>query len=356
MLPTDRILVVDDEPANTVLLEALLHRWGYEDVLVTNDSRKALPLCESFRPDIVLLDLHMPDPDGFEIMRQLPDGADEVRVPVLVLTADASRHTKRDALASGAHDYVTKPFDADEVKLRVSNLLRTRHLEIEAHEHHRYLKARVAERTKEVEEARRETLVKLAIASEFRDDAVGDHIFRVSRTTGLLAECLSLEPPVVNLLREAATLHDVGKIGIPDSILLKPGPLDDAEKETMREHTRLGARILGETRSQVLAAAAEISLTHHERWDGGGYPAGLSGNLIPLSGRIVAVADVFDALIQARPYKEAWPIEKAVEEVRSQAGAAFDPTLVEAFMSLDHARLASPVTAEERVWQAEPAL
>ena len=353
MLPTDRILVIDDEPANTVLLEALLLRWGYEDVLVTNDSSKAIPLCESFQPDIVLLDLHMPDPDGFEIMCRLPEIATEVWVPVLVLTADASRHTKRDALASGAHDYVTKPFDADEVKLRVSNLLRTRHLELEAYEHHVYLKARVAERTKELEEARHETLVKLAIASEFRDDAVGDHIFRVSRTTGLLAERIDLEPPVVSLMREAATLHDVGKIGVPDAILLKPGPLDDSEWQTMRAHTHVGARILGETRSQVLAAAAEICLTHHERWDGSGYPAGLFADSIPLAGLIVAIADVFDALTHSRPYKEAWPIERAVEEIKGQSGRAFDPELVDGFMGLDHGYLASAVTPEDRLWQSE---
>lgn len=352
MLPTDRILVVDDEPANTVLLEALLLRWGYEDVMVTNDSTRAIPLCDSFKPDIVLLDLHMPSPDGFEVMRQLSETTSGVRVPVLVLTADVSRHTKREALASGAHDFVTKPFDADEVKLRVSNLLHTRHLELEAHEHHLYLKSRVDERTQELEEARRETVVKLAIASEFRDDAVGDHIFRVSRTTGLLAERIDLEPPVVALLREAATLHDVGKIGVPDAILLKPGPLDEDEWETMRRHTSLGARILGETRSQTLAAAAEISLSHHERWDGSGYPAGLAGDSIPLAGRIVAIADVFDALVHARPYKPAWPLQQAIEEIESQAGLAFDPDLVGAFLGLDHEQLAGAVTAADRLWQA----
>lgn len=343
-----KILVVDDEPANTILLESLLKRWGYRNVTVTNDGTKALALCESLEPDVLMLDLHMPRMDGFEILESLPGEEDGVRMPVIVLTADASRETKRRALGSGAHDLVTKPFDIDEVSLRVENLLYTRNLELTARKHRQQLENRVAERTEEVEEAHRETIHRLAIAAEYRDDAVGEHIFRVARTTARVATSMDQDPVVVELFRCAATLHDVGKIAVPDEILLKQGKLDEREWEVMKQHTTKGAEILGKSNSQVLAAAADIALMHHERWDGAGYPNGLTGHEISLAGRIVAIADVFDALIQRRPYKKAWSIEDALDEIKGQSGRHFDPDVVEAFFELDPAALVAPLEQSDR--------
>jgi len=343
-----RILVIDDERANTMLLENLLHRWGYENVTVTNDGGRALDLCQRTKPDLVMLDLHMPGTDGFEIMAALPPSSDGVRLPVIVLTADASRETKRRALASGAHDLVTKPFDIDEVGLRVKNLLYTRSLEINSREHRLQLESRVAERTEEVEAAHLETIYRLAIAAEYRDDAIGQHIFRVGRTTASLAREIGLDPIVVERFKVAATLHDVGKIAIPDSILLKPGMLDETEWKLMKEHTVKGAEILGGSRSEVLVAAADIAATHHEKWDGTGYPLGLSGEDISLAGRLVALADVFDALVQRRPYKDPWSVADAVEEIVRQGGRHFDPLLVEAFSRLNPVDLIAPVDPGDR--------
>ncbi len=343
-----RILVVDDEPANTVLLENLLTRRGYSNVNVTNDSTKALALCETLDPDLLMLDLHMPRVDGFEILEALPDPADGVRLPVIVLTADASRETKRRALATGAHDLVTKPFDIDEIILRVEHLLYTRKLELSARDRRQLLEDRVVERTEDVERAHRETIHRLAAAAEYRDDAVGEHIFRVARTTAQLADAMGQDPVVVELFRCAATLHDVGKIAIPDHILLKPGKLDDEEWGLMKEHTTKGAEILSGSNSQVLTAAAEIALMHHERWDGTGYPNGLAGEEISLAGRIVAISDVFDALTQRRPYKEAWGISDALGEIESQSGSQFDPDVVDAFFSLDPESLVAPLQETDR--------
>jgi len=343
-----KILVVDDERANTMLLETLLGRWGYENVTITNDSGQALDLCQGMNPDLLMLDLHMPGTDGFEIMAALPGPVDGVRMPVIVLTADASRETKRRALASGAHDLVTKPFDIDEVGLRVKNLLYTRILEIASRDHRLQLESRVAARTREVEAAHLETIYRLAIAAEYRDDAIGQHIFRVGRTTAWLAREIGLGPALVERYKVAATLHDVGKIAIPDSILLKPGKLNEAEWQLMKEHTVKGAEILGGSRSEVLVAAADIAATHHEKWDGSGYPLGLAGDDISLAGRLVALADVFDALVQRRPYKDPWSVADAIEEIEVQAGLHFDPELVEAFSRLDPADLVAPLGPEDR--------
>jgi putative two-component system response regulator len=345
-----RLLIVDDEPSNTELLGRLLRRWGYTEVASTNASSQAARLYDAFAPDLLLLDLHMPAPSGFELLATLPREAGGVAVPVLALTADVSAETKRRALEAGASDFLAKPFDHAEVRLRVANLLRTRRLELDLLGYGRTLEQRVEERTRELDVARRETLAKLAIVAELRDDSTGEHIHRVGRTTALLASQLGACAETVETMRQAAPLHDVGKIGIPDTVLLKAGRLDSAEREQMMGHAELGARILGGSLSPVLAAAEEIALTHHERWDGKGYPAGLAGHDIPLSGRLVAVADVYDALTQARPYKAAWPVDRAVGEILDQRGRHFDPAVVDAFAELDAEALTEPVPPAQRGW------
>jgi putative two-component system response regulator len=340
----DRILVVDDDPASTALLSRMLEAWGYADVFVTNESSAAVALCRRTQPDLVLLDLHMPEPGGMEVLRRLPGETRGVPLPVLMLTADESPEARRDALGAGARDYVVKPFDPDEVRLRVRNLLQTRGLAASLRRHRDELEHRVARRTEELDRARLETLARPAVAAEFRDDETGEHTRRVARTATLLARALRVPEDDVERLALAAPLHDVGKIAVPDAVLLKPGRLTRAEYQVVQRHVLVGEEILGGSTSPVLQTAAEIALHHHERWDGRGYPAGLAGNEVPLPARLVAVADVFDALTHRRPYKDAWPVPDAVREVLDQAAGHFDPDVVAAFEGLDHEALMAPVT------------
>jgi cyclic di-GMP phosphodiesterase len=331
-----RILIVDDQEPNVLLLERLLAGCGFTNVTSTTRSAEVVDMCSSRDADILLLDLQMPAPDGFEVMRLLEElikGPE--RLPILVLTADASSETKQRALSMGASDFVNKPFDVTEVFLRIRNLLLTRSLQKELRRHNASLEGRVRERTHELEETRIEVVERLARAAEYRDDDTGEHTRRVGQTSARLAQILGLAEEFVERIRLAAPLHDVGKLGISDDILLKPGKLTAEEFEVMKRHTLIGAEILGDSRSRLLELSQEIAIAHHEWWDGSGYPAGLEGDAIPLSGRIVALADVFDALTHARPYKAAWPIDEAVTEVSRLSGRQFDPAVVDAFRKLD---------------------
>ena len=304
---TARILIVDDQSSNVALLESILYEEDYTDYRSITDSRQALPVYLEYRPDLILLDLQMPYLNGFEVMNQLRahvlPGA---FLPILVLTADVTPETKRHALAEGATDFLTKPFDSTEVILRIGNLLQTRTLHLQLQDHNRFLEHKVLERTAELEETQIEILERLALAAEYRDDETGEHTRRVGKMSAQIAQALGLPEIEVALIRRAAPLHDVGKIAIPDSILLKPGKLTPDEFELMKTHTALGGKMLSGGRFPLLQWAEEIALTHHERWDGTGY-LGLRGEDIPIAGRIVAVADVFDALTSRRPYRRALP-------------------------------------------------
>lgn len=358
MMPTSRdlehlrILAVDDEESNLLLLRRILERDGYKEIEVTTDPTRVPQMFAESRPDLVLLDLQMPKMDGFELMERLNAViGDGPGVPFLVLTADATTETKRRALSVGARDFLTKPLDQIELLLRVRNLLRVQQLQDRLCQQNEDLEGQVAERTRDLEEARLEVLKRLALAAEYRDDETQEHAWRIGRTCGLLALELGLATEDVELMRRAAPLHDIGKIGIPDAILLKPGKLTDDEFDVIKSHAGIGAEILSGSSSPLLDLAKRIALTHHERWDGGGYPRGLSGEEIPLAGRIVAVADVFDALSHERPYKAAWPVEQAIEEVVGQAGRQFDPGVIEAFSRLDHPSLLSRVPESESAAQ-----
>ncbi len=326
-----RILIVDDQEANVRLLEGILKRAaGYHALRSTTDSREVIPLFAEFHPDLILLDLHMPHMDGFAVMEELKKVmAPGVFLPILVLTADVTPEAKQRALAGGAKDFLAKPFDPVEVLLRIKNLLETRFLHLE-------LQSQLAD-------AHLEVIDRLAMAAEYRDDETGEHIKRVGQTSALLARALRLPSDQVLLIRRAATLHDVGKIGIPENILLKPGRLTPDEFEVMKSHTTIGARILSGGAFPLLQMAEEIALTHHERWDGSGYPRGLKGEAIPLVGRIVAVADVFDILSHPRPYKKAWTADEAIAELQRVAGTHFDPAVVSAFLDLHEDTLAPTV-------------
>jgi putative nucleotidyltransferase with HDIG domain len=339
-----RILVVDDQQANVILLQRMLEQWGYSNVRITTDSSSVIGMCQADPPDLIVLDLQMPPPDGFQLMELLrPIVAGPPSIPILVLTADVTQATRQRALASGANDFLSKPLEPVEVRLRIGNLLETRKLQKQLFEHNVHLSEAVAERTADLEAARLELLERLALAAEYRDDNTQEHAQRVGRTAELLAIELGTSPGEAEVLRRAAPLHDIGKIGIPDQILLKHTQLAPEEYELMKAHTRIGAQILSGGTFAILQKAEEIAATHHEAWDGSGYPDGIAGESIPLSGRIVAVADVFDALVHERPYKEAWPIERAVAEIRSLSGRQFDPQVAEAFARLDHAALLAPI-------------
>lgn len=329
-----RILILDDQEPNLRVLDALLRRVGYSNLHCLADSTKAIETIVRYAPDLVLLDLHMPDPDGYAVLEQMtavvPPGE---YLPVLVLTADITREAKERALALGAKDFLAKPLDSTEVILRIRNLLETRLLQLELAAHARTLEQRVRDRTAELESARLEILERLAVASDFRDDATGKHARRVGEMAAQLAAELGVPGDTVELYRWAAPLHDVGKLGVPDSVLLKPGKLTPEEFDLMKRHTEVGASILSGSSAPVLQLAEQIALTHHERWDGGGY-MGLKGEEIPLCGRIVAVADVYDALTHERPYKHAWTLGESLAEIRSLSGKAFDPSVAEAFLAL----------------------
>ena len=343
------ILIVDDEPANVRVLELLLTGAGYERVVATRDSTQVTALFRETDPDLVILDLHMPGLDGYEVMAQLAEmvDADDFR-PILVLTADITRESRQRALVEGATDFLTKPFDTSEALARVKNLLRTRLLHLQLRRHNETLEETVKARThalwqtvnqleskgKELRVAQEETISSLSLAAEFRDDETSRHIERMSQYCQVIATGMGLDLDRRDTIRLAAKMHDVGKIGIPDSILLKPGRLTSAEFETMKTHAQIGYDILNGASSELSTTAAMIAWTHHEKVDGSGYPRGLSGEEIPLEGRIAAVADVFDALTTDRIYRKAFALPEAFRMMKEGRDSHFDPQILDIFF--DH--------------------
>lgn len=336
-----RILIVDDEEINIQVLERIFEP-AFAQLATTTDPRRALDLFREFGPDVVLLDLRMPHLDGLEVLamikQELPA---DTYLPIVVLTSDVSSEAKRRALSSGAKDFLNKPLSPGEVRLRVQNLLETRFLHLELQQQNQILEERVVERTRaliqrteELEDARMEILDRLARAAEFRDDDTGQHTQRVGQLAARLARELGRPEYEQDLMRRAAPLHDLGKIGVPDRVLLKAGRLDQDEITLMQRHTIIGGAILSGSSVPLLSLGCEIAVSHHERWDGAGYPSGVTGIEIPLSGRIVAVADVFDALTHGRPYKRAWSVAEARAEIERESGGQFDPDVVEAFREI----------------------
>lgn len=334
-IATCRILVVDDEPANTRIIGRILARAGFSEVILTNDPVQALPIFLANTPDLVLLDLQMPAMDGFQVLEQLGTVIPrDTFLPILILTGDASVDARQRALRAGAKDFLLKPFDTTEVVLRIRNLLETRNLHLLLAAQNRSLETKVLERTQALSEAQIEMLQRLAAAAEVRDDETGQHTVRVGAFAGRLARELGLSTLEAELIRRTAPLHDVGKIGVPDGILLKPGRLTPDEFATMKKHTLIGARILSGGHSELLRVAERIALSHHERWDGSGYPHGLVGAAIPVEARVVAVVDFFDALTHDRPYRSAVPVPEVLDMVRAGRGSHFDPAVADAFLGL----------------------
>jgi putative two-component system response regulator len=346
---TIRILVVDDEEPIRRVIARLLHRNGYECV-TAGDADEALALLKEGDIALVLTDMDMPGTSGLDLIMQITSFFEDIATVMVTGMDDAKLATA--ALEIGAYGYIIKPFEPNEILIQVMNALRRRSLEIENRSHRLRLEQMVRDRTAELWEAiarlekaekdlrlsREETIQRLSIAAEFRDDETAQHIQRMSRYCALLARKAGEDSERCDLIRVASLMHDVGKIGIPDQILLKPGPLTPEERTIMQQHSEIGYRILAGSQSELLRRAAEIAWTHHERIDGSGYPSGITGSEIPLEGRIAAIADVFDALTSDRVYKKAFPLGRAIEIMREARNAHFDPKLLDLFLdSMDEA-------------------
>ena len=334
LLQQSRIFVVDDEPANLRLMEKMLSKEGYLQTVLIADPREVLPLYRQQAPDLILLDINMPHLDGYEVLELLTGLNDPTPAPVIMLTAQNGREHLLQALAGGARDFVTKPFDRAELVMRVRNLLEVHQAHRLVHNQKTVLEEMVHHRTQELNQSRLEVVRRLGRAAEYRDNETGLHIIRMSRYAALMAASLGWSDADCELLLHASPMHDIGKIGIPDHILLKPGKFEPDEWEVMKRHAQMGADILSDGDSVLMQLARDIALTHHDKWDGSGYPNGLAGTDIPQAGRIVAVADVFDALTSSRPYKKAWPVEDAVRLLQEQSGRHFDPEIISHFLAL----------------------
>lgn len=327
------VLIVDDEIVNTMLLKALIDEEGFKDVDTYTDSVEALDAFHKNPSDIIIVDYNMPSMDGVEFIQK----AKEINPDVLsiMVTANTNDDVMINALSSGANDFITKPISIYAFKLRIKNMAYLQASYKLAKEFNEILAIRVDEATQSLKKREYETLKVLSKAAEYKDPETGSHIARVSHYSKLIAKKIGLEEDEQNILYYAAPLHDIGKIGISDNILLKPGKLTPDEFEIMKTHSIKGVEILECSESIFLQAGEIIAANHHEKWDGTGYPKGLKGEEIHIYGRIVAVADVFDALTSIRPYKKAWTFEDAMQFLKNEAGKHFDPTLVDVFVDLE---------------------
>lgn len=371
-----RIMIADDEPINVKLVQKQLSADGYRDFVTTTCSEQVLDLLEERRPDVLILDVVMPGIDGLTLLGEIRRNHLHAHLPVIMVTASNDRETRNRSLDLGATDFLDKPLDPTQLLARVRNALVLKSQFDQLRCLAETLENEVRRRTAELEASRLELLYCLGRAAEFRDNETGQHVIRVGKYVALTAAKMGLDPDMVTLLSQTSQLHDMGKIGIPDSILLKPGKLTAAEMEIMRghsaigsdalapcspdelqrymDHTRVGKEIFCAGQSPLLRMAATIAYSHHERWDGTGYPLGLKGEEIPLEGRITAVADVFDALSSPRPYKEAIPIDECFRMIEAERGKHFDPQVVDAFLACkDEVRAIAEQYGEAQAAMAE---
>lgn len=340
--PDARVVVVDDQQVNVDVLTRLLRKAGYENIRGVTDPRQLFEELDDEGWDILLLDIHMPHIDGIEAIRRVreQEGGDGGRLPILTLTADASEETKLEALAAGADDFLTKPFEASEVLLRVHNLLAMHFAFLRLRNYSGNLEIEVGDRTRQLEkalvslgESREQALWIVGLTLEYRDFETKGHTDRVTKLALSVGESLELDDAQIRDLRWGSYLHDTGKIAIPDQILLKPGKLTPEEFTRMKEHVLVGEEMLRKL-DFLPDTVLGVVRNHHERWDGGGYPDGLHADTIPLLARIFTVVDVYDALTSKRPYKPAWTSEDALTEIRDNQGTQFDPSVVDAFLTI----------------------
>ncbi|MEE9273782.1 MAG: HD domain-containing phosphohydrolase, partial [bacterium] len=338
-----RILIVDDDSRFRILLRSMLESLGYE----SEDARDGFEALAKVRLgfDLVLLDIVMPGIDGFEVVRQMREDPETADTPVLIMTGLGGREDRIRSIQVGANDFLSKPVEAVELSVRMSFLLKMQEAQDEIKRHRFELEAMLEKRTatlrrslddmakaqRQAHEAQLETIHRLAVAAEFKDKETGAHIRRMSHYCSVIARGIGLPPSEAEVIFRASPMHDVGKLGIPDEKLLKPGKLEADEWKIMKQHTIIGSRILSGSESELLQAGERIALSHHERWDGTGYPSGIAEDEIPIGGRICSVGDVFDALTSKRPYKEAFPNEEAFSILREGRGTHFDPTVIDAF-------------------------
>jgi putative two-component system response regulator len=350
---TAKIMIVDDESFNHQVVERYLYNTGYRYFVTINDSTKAMSKIRQERPDLILLDIMMPEVSGIDILRALRADQNLKQTPVIILTAASDPDLKQEALRLRVSDFLSKPVDPHDLIPRVRNALIVKSHQDQMANYAKDLEEKVQLRTAELAASRQEVILCLARAAEFRDNETGNHVIRVGRYVGIIAHEMGFSDEKVEMLEQAAQLHDVGKIGIPDSILLKPGKLEpdefeqvqkhcgfgrkiiqrlpEPEWDALKKHTDLGAKLLEIVRTPIIELASKIALTHHERWDGTGYPLGLADDDIPIEGRMTAVADVYDALSSKRPYKPAFSSKKCFKIMEESRGSQFDPKILDAF-------------------------
>lgn len=348
-----KIMIVDDEQLVIRVVRRFLSSDGYDNFITLTDPRMALATLEAEQPDVVLLDIMMPHVSGMDLLRARYDREDLQHIPFIILTANTENETKRQALKLGATDFLNKPVDPNDLVLRVQNALIIKRHHDHLANYANDLESQVRERTQQIEESREQIIHCLARAAEYRDNETGEHVIRVGKYCGIIASQLGFDKQYCRQISLAAQLHDVGKIGIPDSVLLNPGklsaeefevmkthcglgmeimePLAQADIDRIRRHAEMGSFIMEAVDSPMLELAASIARTHHEKWDGTGYPARLKGDEIPIEGRICCVADVYDALCSDRPYKPKFPIQQCLEIMLSERGTRFDPAVLDAF-------------------------
>ncbi len=330
---TNKVLIVDDAEVNLTLFEALIKRMGNCEPIKFSDAVAGLAWAQSNDVDLIVLDYMMPKLDGIEFITQLRATEGKVDLPILMITANDQKQVLYRALDAGATDFLSKPVDKIEFMARANNLLMLGVHRKALANRAAWLADEVRKATFEIVQRERETVVRLSKAAEYRDPETGAHILRMAHYSEVIARGLGLPDEDCGLILEAAPMHDIGKVGIPDQILLKPGRLTPEEFDVMKQHAMFGYEILKDSSSKVLQAGAEIARAHHEKFDGSGYPSGFKGDEIPIFSRIVAVADVFDALTSERPYKKAWTLDRAAEHIKANAGTHFDPKCVDVFFA-----------------------
>ncbi|MBF0479794.1 MAG: response regulator [Candidatus Omnitrophica bacterium] len=334
LIRESKVMIVDDDPISLTLLSQILKKDGYTNITSLTDSRKAEQVYDHLKPELVILDLNMPHVSGLDIIKLLKSKNKGDYLPILILTSSDDKESRQKSLDSGAKDFVNKPYDTKEVLSRSRNIIEVRLLNQQIKNNNLVLEQKVHERTQELFDTQMDLIDRLSRAMEFRDTETGMHILRMSHYSDCLAKSIGLSSKECEIILTASPLHDIGKIGIPDSILLKPGKLTPDEFDIMKTHTTIGGKLLGGSKSYFLEVAHDIALNHHEKWDGTGYPQKLTGIQIPLSGRICCITDVFDALTSKRPYKEPWPLDKTLEELKKGKGTHFDPVLVDKFLEI----------------------